>query len=184
MILQSLTRVSMQTTDWASSHLSLHTTRKSLGFACCVGEVHILSGLNVCQSRVYSQDDTFSSVVSYIVADVGKGTESYMSSESSSLLVSPRRQDVEAEEVVSVWLIYCFSHTFSLDHQFTRTQSPGEVFTQNNLRYFAKTSTFSYSKMRCLRVNTVQYVREMEDEDEVVGGWVGGVTRHWLVHPA
>lgn len=67
-----------------------------------MGEAHILSGLYVCQSRVYSQDDTFSSVVSYIVADVGKGTESYMNSESSSLLVSPRRQDVEAEEVVSV----------------------------------------------------------------------------------
>lgn len=28
--------------------------------------------------------------------------------------------------------------------------------------------------MHCLRVHTVQYVREMEEEDEVVGGWVGG----------
>lgn len=48
---------------------------------------------------------------------------------------------------------------------------------------FAKTSTTSYSEMRCLRIHTVQYVREMEEEDEVVGGWVGGVTRRWLVHP-
>lgn len=48
---------------------------------------------------------------------------------------------------------------------------------------FAKTSTTSYSEMHCLRIHTVQYVREMEEEDEVVGGWVGGVTRRWLVHP-
>ena len=52
-------RVPLQTTDWANSHISRHITRNISGFAACVGETHILSGLHVLQSRVYSQDDTF-----------------------------------------------------------------------------------------------------------------------------
>lgn len=52
--------VPLQTTDWANSHISRRITRKISGFASCVGEAHILSGGQVFQSHVYSQDDTFS----------------------------------------------------------------------------------------------------------------------------
>lgn len=38
---------------------------------------------------------------SYITAEAGQSTGSYMSSGNTSLLVSPRRQDVGAEEVLS-----------------------------------------------------------------------------------
>lgn len=65
-----------------------------------MGEAHILSGVHVSQSRVFTLKMTnFPSPHSYIVADVGQGTGSSMSGESMSLPVPPCRQDAEVEEV-------------------------------------------------------------------------------------
>lgn len=77
---------------------------KSSGSAWCVGEAHILSGVHVSKSRVFTLKMTnFPSPHSYIVANVGQGTCSCISGESMSLPVPSCRQDAEVqEEEVSV----------------------------------------------------------------------------------
>lgn len=128
---------------------------------------------------LFSSWHIFSSTVSYIVADAGQSTDSYTSSESTSLLVSPSRQDVgEGVVVVSVWLIYLVSHTFSLDDRLLTTQTPGEILCAEknspDIYRSARNLSHKISFKHCLKENGTQCVR---DETWGWGDW-------WLVLPS
>lgn len=120
---QSLSSVPLQTTDQANPHISRCVSRNMWFCWLCGWGTYSLWVARLSITCLFSGWRIFSSVVNYIAADAGQSTESYMSSECTSLLVSPCIQDVGAEEVVLVWLIHLFSHTFSLDYQLLSTQS-------------------------------------------------------------
>lgn len=95
--------------------------------------------------------------------------QAVMSCGSTLLLVSPCRQDVEVEEVVSVWLTYLFTHTFSFQsHQLS--DSRWNSACRNNLMWILQCIISKYSTT-CERTKTR------------MRGWLGLASQLWLVYP-
>lgn len=98
-----------------------------------------------------------------------------MSSRSTYLLLLPCRQDVGVEELVSLWLIYHFSRTFSLDYLLQSIRFPDEILhaEQTLLSCHPRVIFTAVAQWKC------RTVCEREGTQGWGGGF-GGATQRWL----